>query len=316
MRIPIDELQLYKDFDELAFDILDMAKEYLPDRLIFLSSFTEEQQFIVKVSEARTDIHLKEGMAFNLNGTICNRINFDDSKPLIFEDMSKETCLDDLRESLKEININSYLGIPVILGNGEVFGTLCAVHKETRNFNERSIKMLQRIAKMFSFYIELERNAYRDFLTGLYNRQFLFKYFNEHSRNSGVLFFIDLDGFKKINDALGHDMGDQVLKEVGLKLGKYVDKKNGIAVRLGGDEFVVSLSNISIDDTSKQADYLLSLLSSWGNSNAKEFKDLSASIGIMPYTEGDNLELLLKNADKALYMAKKSGKNQYRYYIQ
>ncbi|MFC5452760.1 sensor domain-containing diguanylate cyclase [Paenibacillus aestuarii] len=313
MRIQLNEWQLYKNFDELANDILDMAKEFLPDRLIYLTSFTEQEQIILKLSETDTNIQLHEGMTVPLQETVCNRIDFASNAPLIFEDMRKEAKLDDLRLTLIQANINAYLGVPILLANGDPFGTLCAAHSEASEFSAKSIEMLQRIAKLFSYYLDLERMAFRDALTGLYNRQFLFRNYEAVSA-AGALFFLDLDGFKQINDKLGHDTGDSVLREVAVRLEKFVQHHGGIAVRLGGDEFIVNMMDrTDVDEVRKLAEGLLDRLSTWDAQ--LEALRLSVSIGIVLYAaNGDHkLDSLLKHADNALYRAKANGKNTYQF---
>lgn len=311
MVIPLEELQIYKNFDELASDVLKLAKEILPDKLIYLTCFSDKKQMILKLSDVNTDILLTEGMVINLDETVCNRIDFQRNQPLIYQDIRQETCLDDLRKILATVNINAYLGIPISLVSGERFGTLCAAHHEASQFDKKSIEMLQTIAKMFSFYLELERLAYRDSLTNLYNRQYLFKSFEDFSKAGGVLFFLDLDGFKKVNDLHGHDEGDRVLKEVALRIKKLVDKdNNAFAVRLGGDEFIINFPPISSGkEISFRAEELLNELNTW----EREYQ-LSTSIGIVPYPAGSSISLdtILKNADNALYRAKAAGKNTYK----
>ncbi len=309
--IPLREIQMYKNFDELARGMLALAKEILPDKLIFLNSLNDKQQITLKLSDTNTSILLTEGMVINLNETICNRIDFERNEPLIFEDTSKETCLNGIRKTLEEANINAYLGIPISLDNGERFGTLCAAHHEPSYFDKKSVNMLQRLARMFSCYLELERLAYRDSLTGLYNRQYLYQFFEGISKTEGVLFFLDLDGFKKVNDIYGHDTGDSVLKEVALRIQTYIKKySEAFAVRLGGDEFIINFpQNSSIEEMNELAQQLNNCLNTWGN----EYQ-LSTSIGIVPYSVDSNFELntILKNADNALYRAKAAGKNTYR----
>ncbi|OCT12884.1 diguanylate cyclase [Paenibacillus pectinilyticus] len=315
MQIPLKELQFYKNFDELARDILDMAKEFMPDRLIYLTTFTDKHQVIIKLSETSREIHIIEGMVIEITETVCNRIDFDNNRPLIFEDMSKETKLDDLRKALIGANINSYLGVPILLSNGKAFGTLCAVHTDANEFSTKSIKMLQNIAKLFAYYLNLERLAYRDSLTGLYNRQFLHKYFEDSPAGGGVLFFLDLDGFKKVNDLYGHDTGDLVLREVALRLDQFVQQHQGFAVRLGGDEFIINMIDLSDkDEISQYAESLLARLSSWDTQ--LEALQLSVSIGIELYPPhaSNLLDTLLKNADNALYRAKANGKNGYQFF--
>jgi diguanylate cyclase (GGDEF)-like protein len=312
MGINLNELKMYKNFNELAMDILDLAKKVMPDRLLFLSAFTDSQQVVLKLSDDNTEILISEGMAINLNDTICNRIDFDQNKPLIFEDISQEACLDDIKQGLKEVNVNSYLGVPITLTNGEAFGTLCAVHQNAGKFNESSVQLIEKIAKMFSYYLELERMAYRDYLTGLYNRQYLYKSFHDLSGSKGALFFLDLDGFKKINDLYGHEAGDRILQSVSQRLEKIVKEINGYAVRLGGDEFIINMSERSDkEELCKLADLVLSQLSSW-DPQLKNV-NLTVSIGIVPYlsSKDTNLDTLLKQADDALYRAKSNGKNTY-----
>ena len=312
MVITLQDLQMYKNFDELSRDVLDLAKEILPEQLIYLTSFSDTQQIILKLSDLDTKILLTEGMAINLEETVCDRIDFAKKQPLIYEDI-KESCPDDLRTLLEGVNIKSYLGIPISRMNGERFGTLCAVHHKESEFDTKSINLLQRIVRMFSYYLEMERFAYRDALTELYNRHYLSKFFESDPKNGGALFFLDLDGFKKVNDTHGHDTGDLVLKEVASRLQKFVgEHEDGFAVRLGGDEFIINFSHISSkEEMSKRAEQLLGSLSKWGS----EYQ-LSASIGIVTHPADGRIELttLLKNADHALYRAKTAGKNRYEFY--
>lgn len=313
MVIPMQELQMYQNFNELASDVLELAKEIMPDKLIYLSSFTENEQVILRLSNADSHILLSEGMAVKLNQTACNQIDFENNQPLIYEDISKETDFEELKKISEKININSYLGIPISLTNGEKFGTLCVVHQDAAHFDTKSISLLQKVAKMFSYYLMLEKLAYKDSLTGLYNREFLFAFFKEYSELGGTLFFLDLDGFKKINDLYGHDAGDQILKIVSSRIKKFIKHhENVFAVRLGGDEFIINLPHISSkEETAKQAEILLEYLNTWDN----EYQ-LSASLGIVHYTAEDTsaLEKILKHADKALYQAKLAGKNTYKFF--
>lgn len=309
--IPLHDLRMYKNFDELASDVLALAQEILPDKLIYINSLSDKHQVILKLSDTNTNVLLTEGMVLNLDKTLCNRIDFEENEPLIYEDISKETCLNGVRSILEEANVNSYLGIPISLVDGERFGTLCVAHHEASHFDKKSINMLQRIARMFSYYLELERLAYRDSLTGLYNRQYLYKYFEDFSITEGVLFFLDMDGFKNINDQYGHDTGDLVLTKVSLRLQKFVkDFDDAFAVRLGGDEFIIHFPKASsTEEINQRADGLINCLNTWDD----EYQ-LSASIGIVPYSAdgGVQLNTLLKNADNALYRAKAAGKNSYK----
>ncbi len=312
MAVELTELRTYRNFDEMANDVLEIAKEVLPEKLLYLTTFTNQHQIILKLSNSNTEIKLYEGMKIELGQTVCNRIRFKQNEPLVYEDLNQANDLEDLKPILQSTNIQSYLGIPILLSDGEPFGTLCSAHTSKSHFDPKSIQMLQRVAKLFVNYLELERLAYRDYLTGLYNRQYVSHYFETHSQTEGALFFLDLDGFKAVNDNLGHERGDDVLKEVANHLIQLVDAQKGFAVRLGGDEFILMFREKRTQTEWKEmANSLLSRLSDW----EPPIRNLSASIGIVPYTptHTQSFEKVLKRADQALYQAKAQGKNTFQF---
>ncbi|WP_219726081.1 GGDEF domain-containing protein [Vibrio diazotrophicus] len=122
--------------------------------------------------------------------------------------------------------------------------------------------------------------------------------------------FIDLDGFKQINDKHGHDIGDEVLKIVAQRI-KSVIRQSDILARVGGDEFVIL--QLGANDTESIAKRTLSSLAEPISLPSGMVK-VNASIGIASYPEdADNLKDLLKIADDAMYKVKKSGKNAFSF---
>lgn len=198
------------------------------------------------------------------------------------------------------------------------------------------VKYMLRSAKTTIQLLEsekrLHRMAYFDSLTELPNRQF----FQEHLQHMialahrkkhklGVL-FLDLDGFKRINDTLGHHLGDLVLQATGERLRKSLrasdvlvrsnSAEDGASLaRLGGDEFTVLLSAIDRnEDAATVAERIRINLSEPFSLNSHELYTTS-SIGIAIYPEnGETEEELLKNADIAMYYAKRAGGNTYQYF--
>lgn len=160
----------------------------------------------------------------------------------------------------------------------------------------------------------------RDTLTDLANR----KSFNDRlelatdaARASGdpfMLLYMDLDGFKTINDSLGHSLGDEVLKSFALRLLKCV-RRDDVVARLGGDEFVVLLERLSrIEDAASIAETIVANMQQEVNVGGSPLR-VTASIGIAVYPQdGDSAEALLKNADAAMYEAKQAGRNTYRFF--
>lgn len=169
---------------------------------------------------------------------------------------------------------------------------------------------------------EIENLAYFDSLTGVPNRTLLqdrLTHIMAHARRHKTLvavMFIDLDGFKMINDKYGHNYGDRVLKTAADRMVQTVREVDTVA-RLGGDEFVIILEEVeNVDEVSEIAERVLISLS-----NPHEIKDEKAfatpSIGISLFPDdGELCKDLVKYADIAMYHAKMAGKKQYHFYQQ
>ncbi len=165
---------------------------------------------------------------------------------------------------------------------------------------------------------ELYRSANYDKLTDLPNRSLFSDRLNQILNQSKryerkfVLLFIDLDGFKSVNDTLGHDAGDDLLIAVAERLSKCVRDSDTVA-RMGGDEFTVILSDIkTAADAETVARKIIAKISVPFIIKGQETR-IGASIGITVFPEnGRDAEILLKKADAAMYLAKQQGKNDYR----
>ncbi|MCU7883212.1 MAG: EAL domain-containing protein [Candidatus Thiodiazotropha sp. (ex Lucinoma annulata)] len=167
---------------------------------------------------------------------------------------------------------------------------------------------------------QLRKLAYNDTLTNLHNRTAFLEMFERalaHSQRRETrcaLLYLDLDRFKKINDTLGHVVGDEVLVEAAARLQQAVRSEDEVA-RLGGDEFIVMLEDIPDNDApARVARKILSLLMQPIMSEP-HMLHITASIGIAIFPEdGRDATTLLKNADAAMYMAKHVGRNNFHYF--
>jgi diguanylate cyclase (GGDEF)-like protein len=167
---------------------------------------------------------------------------------------------------------------------------------------------------------ELERRSNSDELTGLPNRYWIQQYLPqaiEAARTGGhglAVLFIDLDGFKTVNDALGHAAGDELLRTVGKRL-KIAVRPRDHVVRLGGDEFVVLVEQVaSAADVEHVAQRILGAFRD-GFHLHHAVHVLSASIGISLFPDdGEDAQSLLKDADIAMYSAKTEGKGKFRFF--
>jgi diguanylate cyclase (GGDEF)-like protein/PAS domain S-box-containing protein len=198
----------------------------------------------------------------------------------------------------------------------ESLGTNCLANPHIRGvvFNSRDVtdrKVIQQ---------RIQHLAYHDNLTGLPNRSLLQDRLAhsiaraERSSKKVAVLFIDLDNFKNINDTLGHDVGDELLRHVSRRLSEAVRLEDTIA-RQGGDEFIVLLD--SLDDSRGASLVAQKIL----NSLRQPFvltgieQHVSGSVGIALYPEdGRDAQTLMKNADTAMFHGKSLGKNTYQYF--
>jgi diguanylate cyclase (GGDEF)-like protein len=168
---------------------------------------------------------------------------------------------------------------------------------------------------------EMSHTAKHDFLTGLPNRMLLNDRINQaigvaprHNKKVAVL-FLDLDGFKHINDSLGHPVGDKLLQSIGHRLSDCVRGADTVS-RQGGDEFVVLLSEVEhAEDAAISARRILAAVA---EVHAIDGRDLhiTTSIGISVYPgDGTDAETLIKNADTAMYQAKENGRQTFRFFL-
>ncbi len=166
----------------------------------------------------------------------------------------------------------------------------------------------------------VEHLAIHDPLTNLYNRRGLYEQLNQmisrsrRNHYSSVVIFIDLDGFKSINDEFGHESGDFLLKQISESYKKIIRQTDTIA-RIGGDEFVVLMTDIGESNALIiKVEQFITATSAPVNLDGR-IASVSASIGIALYPDhGSDTETLLDHADQAMYQAKNEGKNTFRFF--
>jgi diguanylate cyclase (GGDEF)-like protein/PAS domain S-box-containing protein len=168
--------------------------------------------------------------------------------------------------------------------------------------------------------LQMAHSAQHDFLTGLPNRMLLNDRIAQalvlaarHSKKVAIL-FLDLDGFKRINDSLGHLIGDRLLQSVAKRLQTCVRASDTVS-RQGGDEFVVLLSEV--EQTSDAAISAKRMLRSVSETHFIDLHELqvSTSIGISVFPDdGPDTETLIKHADAAMYLAKEGGRKEFRFF--
>jgi len=180
--------------------------------------------------------------------------------------------------------------------------------------------LLEENANALASQQQVEHVAHHDNLTGLPNRLLAVDRFAQAIAIAGrknfkvALMFIDLDNFKLVNDTLGHEAGDQYLIQLASRLKKSVREVDTVC-RFGGDEFLIVLNEIqSYEHIIRVADNLIKKISHAITVNSVEF-EASGSIGISIWPDdGNEYDLILRNADMAMYHAKDTGKNNFQFY--
>lgn len=203
---------------------------------------------------------------------------------------------------------------------GTTFSILCITLVLSVLDRRMEARTEEYIASLQNVNEELQYQATHDALTGLPNRVLLFERIQHaidaahRGTNLFAIYFIDLDGFKAINDTLGHAAGDAVLKQFAMRLKQSV-RKEDIVARLGGDEFVVMVEDIP--DVDMAAHIAEKLFNCFHKDFALDYGNLQVtpSMGVALYPEdGQNVDELLSHADAAMYEAKTNGRNGYRFF--
>ncbi|HJV96070.1 MAG TPA: diguanylate cyclase, partial [Albitalea sp.] len=230
-------------------------------------------------------------------------------------------------ELLASHAVTEAIDVP-IRGVGGPYGVLGVYSRAPRHFTQENVDFLQSVANTLATAMDRKNAEQRltylaqfDTLTGLANRSLFLDRFaqtlKQAKRNDwlvGVL-FVDLDRFKLVNDTLGHSIGDQLLVQVAQRLQECVRAGDAVG-RLGGDEFAFVLSNLTrADDAALVAQKVVATLAAPFRLEGQEvYVSASLGIGIYP-ADGDEADMLLRNADTAMYRAKEQGRNTYQFYL-
>lgn len=233
----------------------------------------------------------------------------------------------DLRRTARDLvdgHSRSWLGVPLSSGKGSIGALVVQNDDRNAHYTGRDQELLQFVSAQIATAIErksliasLQQMALYDSLTGLPNRQL----FHDRMRLALArtrrgqmqlsLIFIDLDGFKEVNDSLGHATGDHLLQQVARRLGQCVRAGDTVA-RFGGDEFVVLLENIAAPENAQM------LVAKFREALHRPFElagkavSITASFGVAHCPQhGDDEKQLLRHADEAMYLLKKARKERH-----
>ena len=314
-----DDLEtLYKEIHYILSTVTDVKNFYIA-LVDWETEFISFPYFIdqydktpspYKIKKGLTEYVLKTGESLLLNKEIYdNLISAKDIEPI------GQNCY-------------NWLGVPLKLANGKTIGMICVQnYTDDYIFTEEDMKILQYSSDQIAMAIKrkvddikIHKQAHYDDLTGLTNKALFHDRLDQAIHNAErkdevlAILFIDLDNFKYVNDSMGHSVGDKLLKIIGNKLIESTRKSDTVS-RWGGDEFTILLPNIKrLSGIYKLCDRILN---THLNNIIIEGQELhiTASIGVALFPQdGTTPDVLIKNADAAMYKSKDLGKNQFHLY--
>lgn len=327
------ETGLWSDETDQAFDRLTRIAAHLLEVPEAFVSLVGEERELTKSCFTDGEGHLEEPRTVSLSRSFCVH-TVASGQPVIIGDSTRDARVTDNPAQI-ESDVAAYIGIPLTSSGGHVLGSFCAIDHEPRDWSPREISLLEDLAESVMTEIELRTDirrreeledelrhmALHDPLTDLPNRYLLWDRLQhaldrtKRSNQSLAVFYLDLDGFKQVNDTLGHPAGDEVLRVVAERLSRVV-RDQDTAARLGGDEFVVLLEDIGRkEEVPTVLERILDTLTEEVEIEGHAWEP-SLSIGLTvvdPVEEETNPSPLtpeetIRQADRALYRAKESGR--------
>ncbi|HBK3262472.1 TPA: diguanylate cyclase [Legionella pneumophila] len=311
---------------KLRYENLDLVNRLVANNSILEESESRFRSAFDSAANGMAIVSL-EGKWLKVNQSLCQIVGYTEEE-LLKLDFQTITYPDDLELDLSYVQqllageINFYhMEKRYIQKNGNIIWILLSgsLIRNTENQPLYFIAQIQNIDAQKKAEKELKYIAYHDVLTGLANRKQLEKSFEvalsyaKRHQNQIAILFMDLDYFKEINDSLGHDIGDLLLVEIGSRLKKSI-RSTDILIRQGGDEFIIALTELSSSDqVIEVAKKILNTLSRPIKIKLHKIS-ITASIGISIYPkDGNDLNMLIKQADKALYIVKSEGRNNFKF---
>jgi diguanylate cyclase (GGDEF)-like protein/PAS domain S-box-containing protein len=222
-------------------------------------------------------------------------------------------------------NKQIWLGVPLKIADKTIGSMVVQSYTNPKLYSEKDIKLMEFVSQQVATAIDRKRAEDRlktlslyDHLTGLPNRTLFYDRIKQEiayakrEHKKFALMFFDLDNFKEVNDTFGHDIGDRLLQEIAKRF-KNLLRETDTICRLGGDEFIILLAKLSRPENNI-TDIIQKIVGTLDKPFTIEGQQIliSVSIGISLYPEnGQTGEELIKNADKAMYRAKKDSTNHY-----
>ncbi|ENC9837193.1 sensor domain-containing diguanylate cyclase [Vibrio fluvialis] len=309
---PLDEQQRIANLHKLG--ILDTAPEERFDRVTRLARrlFDVPIALVTLVDEKRQ--WFKSSFGLDVKETprdvsFCGHAILGD-EPFIINDAEVDERFADNPLVTDKPHIRFYAGVPLVFQDGTKLGTLCIIDTEPRNLDQDQIVDLLDLAKMAERELSATHNASMDELTNISNRRGFLSLVGKslvHCRFNSMpysLAFFDLNGFKEINDKLGHSIGDDALQDFA-QLMKQSFRESDLLARLGGDEFVVFMSATLPADAENAIERFRQSVAQFNHTAGRPYQLAFCSGTVAGDGVADvSIDTLLEQADQVMYRQK------------
>lgn len=315
------------DIASKRFGLSPLHREYALERLVRIAALACKAEFAAfsLTIEDQQLYFASYGAAipsFPAAATPCYR-SPGNRDALVIEDVANESHILTTKWMQENLGMRAYAGIPIFGVDKRAIGTLCVIDSVPRpGFINGHEEILNDCARVIEDIINLRRDSVRDPLTGLFNRRFTDDQLDIEWGRAGriplpiSILKIDIDNLDAINTAAGHAAGDKVIAEVAVLINSCFRRASDTVSRYGGQQFSAILPSTHFEGAAAAAEKVRSTIESAGVSThgAKNVANVTVSIGYTTVTEQAMIDRysgaeILKIADKALALAKQSGRN-------
>jgi len=320
----IDAFDINNDILKQWQEIVNSLAKLMNVPAALIMRLNEKKIEILRMSDSKNNpFKLLDNKHFFNSGLYCETVIRADKRLYVPDALKDEDWKDNPDIAL---NMVSYLGFPIKHADSTPFGTLCILddHERTwsleeenviiqfRNMIENHLKLISTVEQVSILNESLQRMAYYDYMTNIYNRRYFFEVSEttialcKREKKSICIVIIDIDNFKSINDTYGHDIGDEVIKTLAKETTNCI-RESDIFARFGGEEFIILLPNTNENNGVIISEKIRSTVENIVFNDIK----FTVSLGVSQMNlEEDSLTDAIKRADNGLYKAKNSGKNK------
>ncbi len=300
------------DVDELLHKVGNLIVESFSVEHVMVL-LLEEEGLVVRAHEGRLTPRAREGHILPPGRGLSLRA-VESGRPMIENDVASNP---DYYPAVEETRAE--ITLPLV-SMGQAIGVLAVESSRAGSFEEADLAPLESVADLCAsaiqnarYFDKIRQLAYRDGLTGSFNRRFfemrILEEIERVMRYQGVLsvVMIDIDGFKRVNDEFGHLLGDEVLRQV-VELMAPQLRRSDVLCRYGGDELAILLPETDLAKASGVAEKLRKAVASWEFPGVPRRVTISAGVASCP-AYGQTRDQIVRAADTALYAAKQAGRN-------